>query len=84
MRHNQAIRVDSDEYNAMFTSDGKLDFTKRIGMDHHADPLLQADYKMDSRGDKVNFGERNRYRDIDETRYKSVDLDDDNNVSEDW
>ncbi len=83
-RDHAAINPDSDEYNALFTSDGKLDFKSRIGLDREADPLRRVSFKADPRDRGVQFQEHRDLRDL-EVNSRSHQLDDDDyNYNEKW
>lgn len=83
MRQNHAINPDSDEYNALFTSDGKLDFKSRVGLDRDSDPLRRVSFKADPRERGVQFQEHRDLRDL-EVSHRRLDLDDDDTYNESW
>lgn len=68
---NLAIDADSNEYNAMFTPDGKLDFKARVGMSRDEDPLNRVDFKLDPRDGRVEFQEHQELRESAKSNYQS-------------
>lgn len=82
-----AIDADSNEYNAMFTPDGKLDFKARVGLTRENDPLDRVDFKLDPRDGKVEFTEHRELREsVRDSRYRisGYGQDDDERYNERW
>lgn len=82
-RDHAAISPDSDEFNALFTSDGKFNFKSRIGLDREEDPLRRVSFKADPRDGGVQFQEHRDLRDLELTN-RSLSLRDDEDYNERW
>lgn len=66
---------DNDDFESQFTSDGKLNFKARVGLDRSQDPLKKEHYPADST-EFVAFDEHRRFMDRDED-YRSSRFDED-------
>lgn len=76
MRRSNAISPDSEEFNALFTSDGKFDFQSRVGISRDNDPLNRVSFKTDPRDGGVQFQEHRDLRDLELSSRRRVDIDD--------
>lgn len=85
-RTNHTIDADSNEFNAMFTPDGKLDFKSRIGISRDTDPLDRVQFKPDPRDGRVEFAEHRELRKSvkDSYRVNQFSGDDDTDYNERW
>lgn len=84
MRNNHAIVPDSEEFNALFTTDGKFDFKSRVGLSRDSDPLKRVSFKADPRDGGVQFQEHRDLRDLDTNSNRRFSIDDDENYNERW
>lgn len=84
MREDHAIVPDSDEFNALFTSDGKFDFKSRVGLNRDSDPLRRVSFKADPRDGGVQFQEHRDLRDLEVSSRRVVIDDEDTDYNERW
>lgn len=82
--HKHTIEVNSAEWDAMFTPDGKLDFNSRKGITKENDPLNRVDYKPDPRDGRVEFAEQKEFRKSLTEKHQIIDDDTEDEYNLNW